>query len=76
VLVLPLLAELQHLPVPLLWQPLLQLALLLELRLLLVPRQQGAVGHLVDLPVADSAFLAAVVVEQLGSWAVVDDLAG
>ncbi len=74
--VLLLLVELQHLLVPLLWQLLLQLVLLIELWLLLVPCWQGAVGCLEGLPAAGSAFLAAVAVEQLGSWAVVDDLAG
>jgi len=76
VFVLLLLVELQHLLVPLLWQLLLQLVLLIELWLLLVPCWQGAVGCLEGLAAAGSAFLAAVVVEQLGSWAVVDDLAG
>ncbi len=75
--VLLLLVELQqHLPVLLLRQLLLQLALLLELWLLLAPRWQGAVARLEDLPAVDSAFLVAVAVEQLDLLVVADGLAG
>ena len=76
-IVLPLLAELwQHLLVLHLRQPLLQLALLLELQLRLAPRRQGAVAHLEGLPAVDSAFLVAVAVEQLDLSVVADGLAG